>query len=47
MQDGKLDGKVAKEKIRPGCPQCGRTLIGRRPVCLYCGAQVALDPFKR
>ncbi len=47
MRDGKLDGKVAKEKIRPDCPQCGRKLMGKRPVCLYCGAEVALDPFKR
>ena len=47
MQDGKLDGKVAKEKIRPDCPQRGRKLMGNRPVCLYCGAEVALDPFKR
>lgn len=47
LQDGRLDGKVAKEKIRPDCPQCGRKLMGQRPVCLYCGAEVALDPFKR
>lgn len=47
MRDGKLDGKVAQEKIRPDCPQCGRKLMGRRPVCLYCGAEVTLDPFKR
>jgi hypothetical protein len=47
LQDGKLDGKVAKEQVRPDCPQCGRKLMGRRPVCLYCGAEVALDPFKR
>ena len=47
LQDGKLDGKVAKEKIRPDCPQCGRKLMGKRPVCLYCGAEVALDPFTR
>lgn len=47
MQDGKLDGKVAKDKIRPDCPQCGRKLMGKRPVCLYCGTEVALDPFSR
>jgi hypothetical protein len=47
LQDGKLDGKVAKSKIRPDCPECGRKLMGNRPVCLYCGAEVALDPFER
>ena len=47
LQDGKLDGKVAKSKIRPDCPECGRKLMGKRPVCLYCGTEVALDPFER
>jgi len=47
LQDGRLDGKVAKEKIRPDCPSCGRKLIGRRPVCLYCGTEVARNPFAR
>ena len=47
LQDGRLDGKVARSKIRPDCPQCGRKLMGKRPVCLYCGTEVALDPFKR
>ncbi len=47
MRDGKLDGKVTQEKIRPDCPQCGRKLMGRNPVCLYCGAESTLDPFRR
>ena len=47
LQDGRLDGKVAKSKIRPDCPECGRKLMGNRPICLYCGTEVALDPFER
>lgn len=47
LQDGKLDGKVAKSPVRPDCPHCGRKLMGKRPVCLYCGTEVALDPFER
>jgi hypothetical protein len=48
LRDGKLDGKVAK--VKPDCPKCGRKLMGKRPVCLYCGAEVArvdLQPFSR
>ena len=47
MRDGRLDGKVAKEKVIPDCPECGRKLMCQRPVCLYCGAELALDPFQR
>jgi hypothetical protein len=48
LRDGKLDGKVAK--VNPDCPKCGRKLMGKRPVYLYCGAEVArvdLQPFSR
>jgi hypothetical protein len=48
LRDGKLDGKVAK--VNPDCPKCSRKLMGKRPVCLYCGAEVArvdLQPFSR
>ena len=48
LRDGKLDGKVAK--VNPDCPKCSRKLMGKRPVCLYCGAEVArvdLPPFSR
>ena len=48
LRDGKLDGKVAK--VKPDCPKCGRKLMGKRPVCLYCGAEVTrgdLAPFSR
>jgi hypothetical protein len=46
LRDGKLDGKVAKQQ-NPPCPHCGRTLIGKRPVCFYCGTEVVRDIFER
>ena len=46
LRDGKLDGKVAKQEPS-ACPSCGRTLIGDRPMCLYCGTAIAKHPFKR
>jgi len=46
LRDGQLDGKVAKQP-KPPCPQCGRTLMGRHPVCLYCGAVAVRGPFER
>jgi len=46
MRDGLRDGKVARQP-NPLCPGCGRTLIGKHPVCLYCGAEVVRDVFER
>jgi ribosomal protein S27AE len=46
LRDGKLDGKVRKQP-NPICPQCGRTLMGKHSVCLYCGTAVVRDPFER
>ena len=46
LRDGKLDGKRGKETPQ-ACPSCKRTLIGRHPLCLYCGTKVARDPFQR
>ena len=46
LRDGKLDGKVAKSPP-PLCPECGRNLMGNRPVCLYCGTPVVRGPFER
>jgi len=46
LRDGKLDGKVAKDGPER-CPNCHRTLLGDRPMCLYCGAPVKRDPFER
>jgi ribosomal protein S27AE len=45
LRDGKLDGRVARQN--PDCPQCGRTLLGTHPVCLYCGTAVDRGPFDR
>ena len=46
LRDGKLDGKVAKQGPSV-CPNCSRTLIGNRPVCLYCGTPITRHPFER
>ena len=46
LRDGRLDGKVARQQ-NPLCPQCARTLMGKHPVCLYCGTAVVRDPFER
>jgi hypothetical protein len=46
VRDGRLDGRLAKQPP-PGCPHCNRTLIRRRPFCMYCGKPVATDPFQR
>jgi hypothetical protein len=45
--DGRLDGRMAKERMQPDCPHCGRKLIGKRPMCLYCGGEVTVNPFDR
>lgn len=44
--DGRIDGRIAKME-RPDCPHCHRKQVGPLPVCLYCGAKVARDPFER
>ena len=46
LRDGQLDGKVAKQP-NPPCTNCGRTLMGRHPVCLYCGSVAIRAPFER
>ncbi|NOY83177.1 MAG: hypothetical protein GXP31_19460 [Kiritimatiellaeota bacterium] len=46
MRDGRLDGQVKAAGVLK-CPSCGRTLMKHRPVCLYCGAAVAVSPFQR
>lgn len=46
MQDGKLDGKVAK--TAPSlCPKCTRVLSNKIKKCVYCGAVSNADLFKR
>ena len=46
MQDGKLDGKVAKQGP-VACPRCGKANKRTRPACLYCGATLPVEPFAR
>ncbi|MFC1452383.1 hypothetical protein ACFLSJ_03455 [Verrucomicrobiota bacterium] len=46
MRDGKLDGRKKKTAV-PDCPHCGRKMMGRRPVCLYCGKPSIRDIFAR
>jgi hypothetical protein len=41
--DGFLDGKVRRKT--QSCPHCKKTIPGRFPRCLYCGAAVPVDPF--
>ncbi|MCL1910125.1 MAG: hypothetical protein FWG05_04220 [Kiritimatiellaeota bacterium] len=45
-RSGKVDGRRKKE-MRPDCPQCGRKMIGKNTTCLWCGATVKLEPFKK
>jgi hypothetical protein len=46
LRDGRLDGKVAKQPPSK-CPQCGRAVSARRPMCIFCGAACTRDPFQR
>ena len=46
LKDGRLDGRLAPAPPL-ACPGCGKILPKHRPACLYCGAEVAQDPFQR
>jgi hypothetical protein len=43
LSDGILDGKVRRPPLE--CTACKRTISRRFPRCLYCGAEIAHDPF--
>ena len=46
LRDGQLDGRVAKSPPTE-CPNCHRPMIMHRPICMYCGKPVAVNPFER
>ena len=37
MRDGKKDGKFGGRVFQ--CPQCGRNVNSKRPVCVFCGTK--------
>ena len=46
LRDGELDGKIAKSPPK-SCPGCNRTMQGNRPICIYCGEVISVQPFER
>jgi hypothetical protein len=46
LRDGKLDGRAPK-KPAADCSHCGRKMMGRKPVCIYCGKPSLRDVFAR
>jgi hypothetical protein len=49
MRDGVLNGRGAAqtEPAAQPCPACGKPNAGNRPLCLYCGKPVPVQPFAR
>jgi hypothetical protein len=46
MRDGKLDGRAPRPApVR--CLQCGKTLLKRRPRCIYCGHAAPPNLFEK
>ena len=47
LRDGKLDGHAVSSEATV-CPQCKRMHIAKhQPICLYCGATISVEPFRR
>ena len=46
MRDGKLDGKLARS-APVKCTHCGKSLMKRRPRCIYCGHPAPPSLFER
>jgi hypothetical protein len=46
MRAGVLDGKVSKSAPKK-CTSCGRTVMKKRPQCLYCGHLNQAELFER
>ena len=47
MRDGVLDGKCNTKEAPKKCTNCGRTVMKKRPQCLYCGHHNQQDLFER
>ena len=37
LRDGKADGRMKAQVTQ--CPECGRNVSSRRPVCIFCGTK--------
>ena len=37
MRDGKADGRMKAQVTQ--CPECGRNVSSRRPICIFCGTK--------
>jgi len=46
MRDGRLDGRVARTAAVK-CPKCGKSLLKKRPRCIYCGHTAPPNLFAR
>lgn len=46
LRDGRADGKVAPSGPAL-CPTCRHPVSKKRPICLYCGKPMMVDPFAR
>ncbi|MHC4995338.1 MAG: hypothetical protein ACYTGQ_09830 [Planctomycetota bacterium] len=47
LRDGRLDGRAEATHAPDHCPNCRRTMLRHRPLCIYCGARVIRGPFDR
>ena len=46
LQDGKLDGRVARQPPAK-CPRCARFVQRGRQFCIYCHGSLSESPFRR
>jgi len=45
-RDGKIDGKVTPQELKP-CPECGHKLPRKRSFCFFCGSKIIKTTFER
>ena len=43
MRDGVLDGKNSRKSV--DCPDCGKKVSSRHPLCIYCGRVIDTSVF--